>query len=281
MSQSIKRTIARAFCTAFVFAVPGTLSALTIDLKPAFEFPTTYQGREVIAVGRDGLYLDSRTTAPAAWQGSPTPEVAFATWANPANNFTWLDVTLEINDITGNGVISGTMKNNANANDIYSLTMNLSGMCIRNGGSCTARSAAPTVDLRTFLESPANARNSNLGEGLNTGLEWTNVALTVTNLAGGPTPVYTGVSDYTGWAMGHVNPVELLIWSNSPGPGQLYFAAWYQAFNQLGQRTAVGDTKSFGVLQPDVPVNPVPEPGSMMLLATAGLGLLHRKRKQS
>lgn len=267
-------------------ALPSAALALTIDLNPAFEFPYTFNGQQVVAVGRDGLYLDSRHVAPPAWQGNPDPQVAFATWANPANNFTWLDVTMEINDITGNATITGTMRNNANANDLYSLSMNLTGMCVRNGGNCTPKTALPNLDLRAFLENPANARNSALGTDLTTGFEWAQVYLSVANLPGGPNPVYTGVTDYVGWTMPpHTNPIELHIWSNSPGPGELYLKAWYQAFNQLGQRTAVGDTKAFGVLldappPPPPPHEPIPEPSTILLLGTAGLGLLRKRMKQ-
>ena len=268
-----------------VFLVPSGASALTIDLKPAFEFPYTYNGAQVIAVGRDGLFLDSNTAAPASWQGNPSPQAAFANWASASRNFTWLDVTMEIDDTSGNATISGTMKNNANAADLYSLTMNLTGMCVRNGGACTSKAALPTLDLRTFLESPANARNSSLGTDLNTGFEWANVNLHIAALPGGPSPLYTGVTDFVGWSMApmHDNPIELHIWSNSPGPGELYLKAWYQAFNHMQQRIGVGDTKAFGVLLDDPvdpPTNPIPEPSSILLLGTAGLGLLRKKYKK-
>lgn len=263
-----------------IVGVPCVAAALTIDLHPAFEFPYTYQGQQVVAVGRDGLFLDSNHGAPAAWQGNPSMQTAFANWADPAKNFTWLDVTMEIDDHTGDATISGTMKNNANAQDLYSLSMNLSGMCVRSGANCTPKTAQPNLDLRAFLEDPAHSDNSALGTDLDYGFEWTTLGLQVT--AQGANPVYTGVTDFVGWSMPpqHVNPIELHVWTNSPGPGELYLQAWYQAFNHHGKRIAVGDTKSFGKLLDEPtppPPNEIPEPSTILLLGTAGLGLLRKR----
>lgn len=278
LTQSVLRGI--LVTTIGVVGVSTTCSAITIDLNPAKEFPTTFNGQQVIAVGRDGLYLDSNTAGPAAWQGNPAMNTAMASYTNPTRNFTFLDVVLEIDDSTGNGTVNGTIRNNADAGDVYSLQMNLTGMCIRNGGTCSAKSSNPALDLRAFLNNPANARNSVLGTDLNTGFEWSTVSLNITNLPGGSAPQYNGLTNFQGWTMApHTNPVELHIWSNSPGPGELYFNAWYQVLTQAGLRIGIGDTKSFGVLRAATqPPTDVPEPSSIALLSVAGIGILRKRR---
>ena len=280
--KTISHKAAKALAvTASLALLPAAASALTVDLTPAFAIPDTFQGREVIAVGESGLFLDSDTSAPAYMQTDD--QTAFQNFNQPLNNFTWLNVTMEIDDNSGNATISGTMSNNARANDLYALNMTLTGACVQsNGGACTSVSAQPNLDLRAFLEDPANGQNDVLGNNLNTGIEWQHVSLNVAAL--GQSPAYTGVTALQGWTMAplHDNPAELYIWSNSPGEGDLYFGAWYQALNHNGKRIAVGDTKAFGTLL-DGPQPPtvIPEPGTMLLLGTAGLGLLSRKRRKA
>lgn len=262
--------------------LPSLALAITIDLTPASSLPTSFNGREVIAVGRDGLFLDADRSAPSRFQGNPSAEQVFSNFANPTNNFTLLSTTLSINEVTGNAIVRGTVASNANRNDTYTFNQNLSGLCFRSGNQCRSRDDFSDIDLRAFLEDPTNARNDSLGLNLDTGFEWDTVWTTIESTSNVANPAYTGPRVLSGYNMTHDNPAELLIWSNSPGAGNLYYTGWYQAFNGLGQRIAVGDTKAFGSLRPGQPTRTdtsVPEPGTLTLLGLGGLGLLRKKKK--
>jgi len=275
--SSLKKYLSLSVLLSFL---PSVALAITIDLTPASSLPTTSNGREVIAVGRDGLFLDSDRSAPAAFQGTSEPEL-FANYADPSRNFTLLTTTLSINDVTGDAIVRGTIANNANSNDLYSFQQNLSGLCFRSGDQCRSRDEFGDIDLRAFLEAPSNSRNDELGLNLDTGFEWDTVWTTIESLNTVANPAYTGPRVLSGLSLTHDNPAELLIWSNSPGAGNLYYTGWYQALDGLGRRIAVGDTKAFGSLRPGQTNTAVPEPGTLTLLGLGGLGLLRKKKKNA
>ena len=137
----------------------GLLGATTQAHSAALEFDLKGLGMDVPAnyIGRDGLFVGSK------WDY----------YTNPGNNWTFQDVKLSIDDITGTGVIAGSMTRNSD-NSIWTINTTLNDLVVRTGfGGSTVHQDynAGSDNLASILSTAVNG----------TGVEWKSLDMTISN----------------------------------------------------------------------------------------------------
>ncbi len=233
--------------------------------------------------GRDGLFVGSNFN--------------YSTVNASRNNWTFSDVKLSINDVTGVANMAGSMNRNSD-NSSWTINTTLNDLVVRTGtGAGTSRQNynSGSDNLSSLLSSATNG----------TGVEWKSLDMTLSN----------GSSswDFGGFAMpdmGHLNVAELFFRSNFGGASGLIFDAWYKSDETVTKYRHVkkivttyrwvkrngkwvkkyydvekwvkeayqapkyvGDTKAYAHM------NPVPLPAAAFLFAPALLGFLGLRRK--
>jgi hypothetical protein len=179
----------------------GFLAAAQVHSAP-LQFDLSGLGMDVPSnyVGRDGLYVGT----------------SFDYYNYPGNNWTFQDVKLSIDQITGAASMTGSMNRNRD-NSSWTINTTLNDLVIRTGvGAGTTRQDfnAGSDNLSTLLSSTTNG----------TGVEWKSLDMTLSN----------GSSswDFGGFAMpalGHLNVADLFFRSNFGGATGLIFDAWYKS----------------------------------------------------
>lgn len=215
----------------------------------ALEFDLSGVGPTVNGYGRDGIYIGD------GFNNGPNP-------FRPEANWTFQNVKLSIDTMTGTGTVAGTMSHNLDSS-IWTINTSLNGLVVRSGKDTNNDHNDAEVTRNDY-----NAGVDDLSTILSTmvpgtGVEWKSLATTVTD----------GSTSYslTGFAMpdmGHANVAELMWFDNFIGSGVqgLIFDAWYKGDN------LVGDTKALAT-------SAVPIPAAAFLFAPALLGFLGLRRK--
>jgi hypothetical protein len=197
LSQLIKHSARAAVIgLGLLSAVQVHAAALEFDLSGlGFDVPKNYAGRHGLFVG---------------------PNFNYSTVTSPYYNWTFNDVKLSIDDVTGVGSLAGTMNRN-NDNSVWNINTTLNGLVVRTGtGGSTNRQDynAGSDNLSSILSTAVNG----------TGVEWKSLDMTLSK----------GSSswDFGGFAMpdmGHLNVAELFFRSNFGGASGLIFDAWYKS----------------------------------------------------
>ncbi|HMO16895.1 MAG TPA: PEP-CTERM sorting domain-containing protein [Oligoflexia bacterium] len=234
----------------------ASANTYTVRLSPANNLPVNY-------VGRGGFFSSNN------WNSH---------YDKAPYNFTFLhDMTMEINGTTGNATVTGTMRNNANSNDLWSFNLELTGLVVKdlNGQFFGGRTSFYDGIIEDILKIPSAHTNQQYGVN-GYGIEWQHSNLTITDLNPGsafPGPtVYVGKNDPS-WF--HFNVAELHNWQ-----GNLYFGAWYMATNHPSW---IADTKAWGhYTPPSKPpvIDPIPEPATVALLGLGLAGVAARRKKK-
>ena len=251
MNKKVLKTTIKTFFLGF--AILGASQTYAIK----YNFDLTGMGDLVNGYGRDGLYL-----GPDFNHGVDSPEY----------NWTFTNASLLIDDVTGTGIIHGSMTRQCD-NAAWELDITLNGLVVRSGTGFN-------VTRHNY-----NAQDHNLSSILSssttgTGVEWKSLNMTPTS----PTPFWgnptSTTSEWSGLAMpnlGHENVAELYYHDDFIGSGidGLVFDAWYQRSDCSNCTFQVGDTK---VLAAEV--SQVPLPGSLILFSSSLLGFLGMRRRK-
>lgn len=245
-------SLTAAFCSCLFFSSNCLASTITIDLDPASSLPNT-----VHYAGQHGFF------AAPGWGKHNVDRFNF-TLQN--------DVELNIDTVSGDAVISGTVANNASDLE-WNLSVFLTGFTIKDDplGDFFSSDQPYEGMIDDLLAIPTESNNQAGGTG-GYGLEWAEANVSISLLDPNADPRYPGPTEFIGLAMpemDHPNVAELHNWN-----GQIYFNAWYQALDQLGRQYYIGDSKAFGTVRPSTEV---PEP---MTAALLGMGLLVGARKR-
>mgnify|MGYP006080198621 CR=1 FL=1 len=225
-----------------------SLALLSASLahSAVIDFDLSGTGSSVNGFGRDGIYVGPNFNGSNAWK--------------PQFNWTFNDVKLSVDDVTGVGTIAGTMNHQLD-NSIWTINTILNDLVVRTGTWKDMNIVrndynSATDDLSTILSAMVPG----------TGVEWKSLSTTISN---GSTK-----TSLTGFAMpniGHANVAELMWFDNFIGSDVkgLIFDAWYKGFDAQGN-ALVGDSKALAT---------VPIPAAAFLFAPAFLGFLGLRRK--
>jgi hypothetical protein len=181
----------------------GLISSVQIQAA-GLEFDLSGLGMDVPKnyAGRDGLFVG--------------PNFNYSTVTSSYYNWTFKDVKLSIDDVSGVATMAGSMNRNSD-NSIWTINTTLNDLVVRTGtGAGTNRQDynAGTDDLSSILSTMVSG----------TGIEWKSLDMTLSN----------GSSSWNfgGFAMPdmrHLNVAELFYRSNFGGASGLIFDAWYKS----------------------------------------------------
>ena len=250
-----KKVSLLAFAIVISISLPRSARAVPIymDLNPT-NLPCN---SSICYLGHNGMFLgDNYQTQ----------------YNTPANNFTFRDMHLTIDSITGNALVQGTMSNDAVPTDIWSVNLALSGFSIvdNSGTPKFFDSNAPYKDMvEDIIAIPANYSNQAYGQG-GYGINWANADLNLTHL--GTANVYTGPTSLVGWLGNHGASAMLHNWN-----GYLYFTSWFGALDNptlnRGDSKAYASNLHYGSTE-------IPEPATLTLLWSGGVLFLCRRRRK-
>ncbi|MEE9412089.1 MAG: hypothetical protein V3V22_03450 [Methylococcales bacterium] len=227
------------------------MMSVSLSYATTINFDLSGVGNTVNGFGRDGLYM-----GPGFNYGHTSPKY----------NWTFNTVSLSIDDVTGDGIISGNMTRNSN-DSVWKVDINLSDLVVRTGtDSNTMRDDYNTSshNLSDIFTSSSNG----------TGVEWKYLEMTVTQPSG-RTLAWDGLAMPE---IGHENVAEFYFHDNylNSGIDGLMFDAWFQRSDCKYCRFQVGDSKAIGSQ-----VSAVPIPGAAILFGSGLLGFFGISKRKT
>ena len=260
----------RLFAALMLFGVwAGSAQATTtLVLSP-------HNDGSAAGYGYKGLYLAGDFSGGISCAGYTGSQLT-----HPCTNWTWDNVSMQIDNASGDATISGTMTRDLN-HEVWGLTVMLqdaeikhAGGLYEDGGNYSGPiSPEMLTALSNGIDPITGQDNSGVGEW---GLEWKTLSITLNKMGNSSSVPETGWQGYAMPDMGHIFVAELHY--DGPQHG-LTLDAWYKN-PHTSSWYDVGDSKLQAALLDPGPTSGVPEPGTLVVFAFGVAGVAAARRRK-